>query len=93
MNYLNYIVKVLNVRLKSKCISDHETRRSSYRREDDVTEAIINEDTPLLHRFPLNQAPERNLVTTITVTSLLMILILGVIIGIYLLILQNNAGK
>ncbi|XP_045509419.1 peptidoglycan-recognition protein SA-like isoform X1 [Colias croceus] len=70
---------------------DHETRRSSFQR-DEESQARPSEDTPLINRFPDNhRIRQRNLVTIITVGFLLSILLAGIVIGIYLLILQNNS--
>ncbi|XP_038216689.1 peptidoglycan-recognition protein SB2-like [Zerene cesonia] len=70
---------------------DHETRRSSFQR-DEESQARPSEDTPLINRFPDNHTiRQRNLVTIITVGFLLSILLAGIIIGIYLLILQSNS--
>lgn len=66
---------------------DHETRHSTNNAEvqHDTTEST--ENSPLL-RFPEHQTP-RNPLTTVIVSLLLLVLIAGVIIGIYLLVLQN----
>lgn len=69
---------------------DHESRHNSHRTED-VEERNVSEDTPLLHRFPVLDTTHRNPVTTVVVTFLLIILLSGVIIGIYLLVLQSRA--
>lgn len=88
------ISKVLNFCAKvKKYFSDHETRMSLYRGDIDVERGMPVEDTPLLHRFPVFQPPSRNPLTTITVAALLTILVLGVVIGLYLLIVLNNSGE
>ncbi|XP_059055307.1 peptidoglycan-recognition protein SB1-like isoform X2 [Achroia grisella] len=69
---------------------EHESRHGSQRVENEERE-MPAEDTPLLNRFPQVTHMERNPVTTAVVSLLLIILIAGVIIGIYLLILQNNS--
>lgn len=75
-----------------KCFTDHETRHNTnHTEEEPPTPVTSEENTPLLHRFP-HAGSERNPVTTVIVSLLLVILIGGVIIGIYLLILQNDSG-
>ncbi|CAH4038433.1 uncharacterized protein LOC123719032 isoform X2 [Pieris brassicae] len=69
---------------------DHETRRSSFQR---VEEDGVDEDTPLINRFPTSHHSERYLSTVITVGFLLGILLAGFIIGVYLLVLQSNADN
>lgn len=73
-------------------VADHESRHNSYREE---VESVPSEDTPLLReRFPPpGPSDQRDLLTSAVVTILLIVLALGVIIGIYLLIQQNDAGK
>ncbi|KAM3968799.1 peptidoglycan recognition protein [Aphomia sociella] len=73
---------------------DHESRHNSYRAEDQrrrSPEQGSTEETPLLHRFPQVNRIEINPITKAVVSLLLIILISGVIIGIYLLILQNDS--
>ncbi|CAK1554829.1 unnamed protein product [Leptosia nina] len=67
---------------------DHETRRSSFQRAED---SRPSENTPLIHRFPSNQTRERHLPTIIIVGFLLGILLSGLVIGIYLLVLQSDS--
>ncbi|XP_053623822.1 peptidoglycan-recognition protein 2-like isoform X2 [Plodia interpunctella] len=69
---------------------DHESRQSSVRVDEATAAMAGSEDTPLLARFPRPQGP-RNPMTTAVVSTLLIILISGIIIGIYLLILQSEA--
>ncbi|XP_052752488.1 peptidoglycan-recognition protein SB2-like isoform X2 [Galleria mellonella] len=69
---------------------DHESRHNLHRIDNEERERA-SEDTPLLQRFPQITNLDRNPVTTAIVSLLLIILIAGVIIGIYLLILQNNS--
>ncbi|RVE51043.1 hypothetical protein evm_004334 [Chilo suppressalis] len=70
---------------------NHESRHSSYHLNEEAEEPSAAEDTPLLQRFPpLLRTPSSPL-TTFIVTFLLIILVSGVVIGIYLLILQNKA--
>ncbi|XP_021192514.3 peptidoglycan-recognition protein SB2 isoform X1 [Helicoverpa armigera] len=67
----------------------HETRHNiNHDTEENVERPA--ENTPLLHRFP-QTIPERSTRTTVIVSLLLIILISGVIIGIYLLVLQNDS--
>ncbi|XP_037299792.1 peptidoglycan-recognition protein SB2 isoform X2 [Manduca sexta] len=68
----------------------HESRQNSYRASDD-RDRRLSEETPLLHRFPQTNPAPRSTSTTIIVSLLLIILTSGVVIGVYLLILQNNA--
>lgn len=68
---------------------DHETRHNiNHDTEENVERPA--ENTPLLRRFP-QTIPERSTRTTVIVSLLLIILISGVIIGIYLLVLQNDS--
>lgn len=75
---------------EDKCFSDHETRHNTNRAEEENVERP-EEHTPLLHRFP-QAVSERSTQTTVIVSLLVMILTAGVFIGIYLLVLQNDAG-
>lgn len=77
-------------------IADREVRHNSYRAEDTappLAPPAVEENTPLLHRFPQNHVANKNPITTVIVSLLLIVLIAGVIIGIYLLILQSNSGR
>lgn len=70
---------------------DHEFRYNSHHREVDESVQSPSEETPLLHRFPQSTVPDRNRLTVVIVSLLLIMLLSGVIIGIYLLILQSDA--
>lgn len=74
-----------------KCFAEHETRHNTNRDEEDNVERV-EENTPLLHRFP-QAVSERSTLTTIIVSLLLIVLIAGVFIGIYLLVLQDESGE
>nr|XP_013189274.1 unnamed protein product [Amyelois transitella] len=76
------------VELELKGLMYHESRQPSH--HVDEAEVAASENTPLLHRFPHPQH-ERNPMTTAVVSTLLIILISGIIIGIYLLILQSQS--
>lgn len=67
---------------------DHESRHNSYRASDG--DAGPSESTPLV-RFPASSLPRRRPATTAVVGLLLLILFTGVIIGIYLLVVQNSS--
>ncbi|KAJ0183908.1 hypothetical protein K1T71_000331 [Dendrolimus kikuchii] len=69
---------------------DHETRQNLFQ-ADEETQSRTTEETPLLYRFPQTAVPLRSTATTLIVSVLLLILISGVIIGIYLLILQSDS--
>ncbi|XP_022832998.1 peptidoglycan-recognition protein SB2-like isoform X1 [Spodoptera litura] len=74
-----------------RSLNYHETRHNTNHMEEETPTPVTSEEnTPLLHRFP-HTGSERNPVTTVIVSLLLVILIGGVIIGIYLLILQNES--
>lgn len=74
-------------------ISDHESRTNSYRAQDDNDQGPV-ESSPLIHRFPASSIPrQRGPLAAAVISILLLILIAGVIIGIYLLVLQNASGK
>lgn len=73
-----------------KFFADHETRHNTYHGEEENLERE-EENTPLLHRFPQTVA-DRSTATTVIVSLLLIILISGVIIGIYLLVIQDDSG-
>lgn len=68
---------------------DHETRQSSHRADEELQQQT-SEETSLLHRYPQIDIP-RSTSTTMIVSLLLLILISGVVIGIYLLILQSDS--
>lgn len=99
-NYLYYPNFTMSMDLKdfdservanvNKSFTEHESRHNTNHTEEENV-GISSENTPLLHRFP-QQELQRNPLTTIIVSLLLMILIAGVIIGIYLLVLQNDSG-
>ncbi|CAH2034591.1 unnamed protein product, partial [Iphiclides podalirius] len=68
---------------------DHESRTNSYRAED---EPRTSEATPLLQRFPIQTGQVGNRRQTAVVVSLLLVILLsGVIIGIYLLVVQSRS--
>ncbi|KAJ8737019.1 hypothetical protein PYW07_000290 [Mythimna separata] len=68
---------------------EHETRHNTNRAEEENVERP-EEHTPLLHRFP-QAVSERRTLTMVIVSLLLIVLIAGVIIGIYLLVIQNDS--
>lgn len=69
---------------------DHESRHNSNHVEAGQEPLAPSEDTPLLQRFPQYVHP-RNPATAFIVSLLIIILIAGIIIGIYLLVLQSNS--
>ncbi|KAJ8737791.1 hypothetical protein PYW08_000386 [Mythimna loreyi] len=68
---------------------EHETRHNTNHAEEENVERP-EENTPLLHRFP-QVVTERTPLTMFIVSLLLIILSAGVIIGIYLLVIQNDS--
>lgn len=76
---------------KFKTFTDHESRHNSNRVEADSEAPQPAESTPLLQHFPQNERRGHPL-NAIIVSALLIILIVGVMIGIYLLVLQNESG-
>lgn len=77
---------------KNNSISDHEFRQNNSHRADS-SDIRQSEETPLLHTFPRETSPEENNWTSLTVSLLLVILISGIIIGVYLLIIQSDSGE
>ncbi|CAG4939934.1 unnamed protein product [Parnassius apollo] len=68
---------------------DHESRTNSYRAED---EPRTSEASPLLQRFPRRPVQEeQRYQTTMAVTLLFLVLFAGILIGIYLLVIQNRS--
>ncbi|XP_021206106.1 peptidoglycan-recognition protein SB2 isoform X1 [Bombyx mori] len=68
----------------------HEFRQNNSHRADS-SDIRQSEETPLLHTFPRETSPEENNWTSLTVSLLLVILISGIIIGVYLLIIQSDS--
>lgn len=94
MNVLKNTFKVLNSKLKTKLVADHETRQNSNRRDEEA--AALNEDTPLLNRFPrfeVDGLRRCSPYTVVIVLGLATMLTLGVVIGIDLLVILYNSGK
>ncbi|CAG9782150.1 unnamed protein product [Diatraea saccharalis] len=84
--------KCLDVLLQTtEIVQDHDSRHSSYHQSEELGEPSITEDTPLLRRFPPLETAQRSPLTTVIVSFLIIILLSGVVIGIYLLILQSRA--